>query len=322
MRHSLRTLLADIVDYAGLFPPARLPLEQVVGNYARYHQSPEAWMLSRMVCPVERLAELAPFCQNLFSSAAPCRLAVIGREEPLAPEIVKDLAEAHHFMRAQGQLAPIEALEVRLPAAAARDWTPEAIAEALNVLATRLLEHSFSDIEVYLEPIFEDDGRTPLELLVAALKLHDQERGEPAPGRVGLKLRTGGTEPAAFPPAERVAAVLVACRDANLPLKFTGGLHQPLAHVDAATQASAHGFLNVFVAGVLAQARGIGRAHVLEVLAERDPAAFTFTDEGCRWRDLEASIDDIDTARREFVLSFGSCSFDEPIAELRRLGLL
>ena len=32
MAESLRTLLASVVDYAGLYPPAALPLADVVAN--------------------------------------------------------------------------------------------------------------------------------------------------------------------------------------------------------------------------------------------------------------------------------------------------
>ena len=46
---SLRALLAGVIDYAGLFPPATLPLDEAVRNYARYRREPEGWMLGRLV---------------------------------------------------------------------------------------------------------------------------------------------------------------------------------------------------------------------------------------------------------------------------------
>ena len=45
MNASLRALLTGVVDYAGLFPPARLPLDEAIRNYARYRQGSDAWML-------------------------------------------------------------------------------------------------------------------------------------------------------------------------------------------------------------------------------------------------------------------------------------
>ena len=40
------------------------------------------------------------------------------------------------------------------------------------------------------------------------------------------------------------------------------------------------------------------------------------------WDDAEATVSEIEYARRHCVISFGSCSFDEPLGELRELGLI
>ncbi len=55
---SLRTLLTEVVDYAGLFPPASLPLERAIEEFAMHGQTAEAWMLSRFVCPAEHVRRL------------------------------------------------------------------------------------------------------------------------------------------------------------------------------------------------------------------------------------------------------------------------
>ncbi len=55
---SLRALLANVVDYAGLYPPASLRLEEVIANYESYLASPEAWMLNRLVLPIEKLRDV------------------------------------------------------------------------------------------------------------------------------------------------------------------------------------------------------------------------------------------------------------------------
>ena len=59
MARSLRALLANVVDYAGLYPPASLPLPEVVANYERYRGRREAWMLNRLVLPMEKLGAVA-----------------------------------------------------------------------------------------------------------------------------------------------------------------------------------------------------------------------------------------------------------------------
>ena len=50
-----RALLSEIVDYAGLFPPAQLPLEKAVREYAAHLGEEKAWMLGRFIIPAQRL---------------------------------------------------------------------------------------------------------------------------------------------------------------------------------------------------------------------------------------------------------------------------
>ncbi|HYT90814.1 MAG TPA: hypothetical protein VEL76_19045, partial [Gemmataceae bacterium] len=68
MSPSLRALLSGIIDYAGLFPPAKLPLAEALRNYAGYRTEPDSWMLGRFICPAARLVELDPFLKELFPS--------------------------------------------------------------------------------------------------------------------------------------------------------------------------------------------------------------------------------------------------------------
>jgi hypothetical protein len=83
-----------------------------------------------------------------------------------------------------------------------------------------------------------------------------------------------------------------------------------------------HGFLNVFVAGVLAHARGVGEDTLREILVDERAENFAFDDDKLRWKDYTASLAEIERARVQLVKSFGSCSFDEPREDLRNLGLL
>ncbi len=55
---SLRILLSDAIDYAGLFPPASLEMPAAAQNFARYLNGEFRWMLGRFVVPAERLLEL------------------------------------------------------------------------------------------------------------------------------------------------------------------------------------------------------------------------------------------------------------------------
>src|SRR4051812_517732 len=78
MAPSLRAMLGGIIDYAGLFPPARLSLDPALRNYARYRSEPEAWMLGRFICPAAKLGELAGY-GDLFRAQPPFVFSALGR---------------------------------------------------------------------------------------------------------------------------------------------------------------------------------------------------------------------------------------------------
>lgn len=141
------------------------------------------------------------------------------------------------------------------------------------------------------------------------------------PTGFGAKLRCGGEDAALFPPVEAVAAAITACRDAEVPLKATAGLHRAVRHHDPEDGFTHHGFLNVAGAGVLAHARGLGAEDLVAVVAEEDPEAFALDGERFRWHDLEVAAADVAAAREGLFSAYGSCSLTEPVEDLEALGV-
>jgi hypothetical protein len=82
-----------------------------------------------------------------------------------------------------------------------------------------------------------------------------------------------------------------------------------------------HGFLNLFLTAGFVKA-GMDTRFAMELLEEQWAAAMEFDSEGVVWRGQGLSWPAIAEARREFAVSFGSCSFMEPVDDLRALGLL
>src|SRR5439155_23695516 len=82
-----------------------------------------------------------------------------------------------------------------------------------------------------------------------------------------------------------------------------------------------HGFLNVLGAGVLSAEHHWDEAQTIEMLDDQRPNSFEFHDTVFAWRDWEVTINRI-KARRKFVTSFGSCSFNEPREDLQALNFL
>jgi hypothetical protein len=143
----------------------------------------------------------------------------------------------------------------------------------------------------------------------------------------GAKIRTGGVTPEAIPACEHVANFIEAMAAAEVPVKATAGLHHavramyPLTYEPNCQAAVMHGFLNVFVAACMMQASGGRFRHAKELLAETDVKAIRFNRESIRWRDYEIHAMDVIRARESLALSFGSCSFDEPVQDIKRLVL-
>lgn len=290
---TLRVLLAELIDYAGLFPPASLSMADAVRGYASYRASPDAWALGRLVAPVARLDELADAATAAHVGDDPWRISAL-----LGSDVVADLALIRAWNDAhRGRLA-VDVVE-------ARTATPAAIAATSQEVAGVLT--------LYAELPVADD---PASLIEAVAKAGAR-----------AKIRTGGVEPAAFPTAAQVARFIHRCVTANVAFKATAGLHHPvrarypLSYAPDAPTGTMFGFLNVFVAAALART-GVSERELARVLDERDRRAFVFTDDAVCWQQHEVPTAVLMAARTSFAISFGSCSFREPLDDLHQLGLL
>ncbi len=76
MKQSVLVLLSRSLDYAGMFPPAALPLEEAAARYAAMLVGPERFLLARFVCPAARVGEVASL--RAAAGSPPAVLAVLG----------------------------------------------------------------------------------------------------------------------------------------------------------------------------------------------------------------------------------------------------
>lgn len=138
------------------------------------------------------------------------------------------------------------------------------------------------------------------------------------------KIRTGSVKPDGIPSTEAVAEFISECAQRKLAFKATAGLHHPiraeyaLTYEKDAPQAVMHGFLNVMVASAFAWH---GELDIEPILQETDAHKFEFGDE-LKWNGKALSAEEVKAARKDFMHAIGSCSFDEPVQELKALGLL
>ena len=128
-----------------------------------------------------------------------------------------------------------------------------------------------------------------------------------------LKHRTGGETADAYPSETQLAQVIDAALDREVATKLTAGLHRAVRHRDPEDGFEHHGFLNV-LAAFDAGRDGAGPADVAELLSSRDGAELAAR--------LQARGPRAAASTRQAFVSFGSCSIDEPVADLRALGLM
>jgi hypothetical protein len=307
---SLRAFLDGIIDYAGLFPPARLPLDEALRNYLRYRREPERWMLARFVCPVARLTELGTLLQQ-GGQEEPVPLAVLARGgdriHDFMNDLNADLQSIAAFHQRFEQWVEVEAIEVREPEKWAEQKKPGGVGPVV-VPAIQSYAKVFWEI-----PITAENWSARITTMLGLLRQ--------GMGPLGFKLRCGGMPVEATPAPGDIAFFIAACRDAGVPIKFTAGLHHPIRHFDPGLRARLHGFVNVFGAAILAHARRLNEEELWGILEEENAANFVLDERGFRWQDYQVSTEEI-VAARQWAISFGSCSFDEPRDDLRALGWL
>ncbi len=293
---SVRRLLAGAIDYAGLFPPAGLSMSEAVLNYATYRNSNYKWMLGRFIVMAARLDEFYESASEFLprDAANPWRLsAVVGEDVVDAMHRVKDF-------------------NVRCG--------PGVVCDTVEIKASShgAIENAVVSLPASVTAYFEIAPDENLAELVATLALRGQR----------AKLRTGGVTPDAFPTTQQIIRFVRSCLAANIEFKATAGLHhpircfKPLTYEANSVEATMHGFLNLFL--MTGFARESYKVSVLEeVMEDEFDEVFRFEDHAATWRDsFSLNLSQIDRLRKFGIQSFGSCSFDEPVADLQKLGIL
>jgi hypothetical protein len=300
--HASRILLEGIVDYAGLFPPAALAMPGAVRNYAHYRAGGAGWMLGRFVCPADALELFSERADPLLprdAGAIPWRLSVTASAD-LAADCDRIAAfNERHRVCFEECGAIVDAYEVRA--------SSEADIQRIDAQMPR-------DLVTYCELPYATAGE-----LMPALA---------ATGR-RAKLRTGGITPDAFPTPDAIVAFLRAAVAFGVPAKATAGLHHPLrgtyrlTYDDNAPIGRMYGYLNVFLAAAILAQRG-EPSEAARLLNESDASAFTIDEYQVLWRDAQhvVTLDRtlLQRVRDSVLVSFGSCSFTEPVEETRALG--
>lgn len=298
--------VAGIFDYAGMFPPAALSYDAALANAAMFwkrlrrpHLVANDFVLGADLLDRLDVAELRTLGAADAKTFRVCFLAgELGPETlALADKIVK-------FNAAHGNgPIPLRVVSFETKATPGAFADHAALAATLDDVRAKL---AASAVRVYLEPLFND------ALWLERSKEVFQVLG--ATHGVGLKIRGTGQTAAtnrAFAPVVRAVV------ERKLPFKATAGLHHPILEERYGNNL---GFLNLVTCLRLRQAKGADFPDEAMdmILEENDAGAYAF-DASLRWRDFSLTEDEVKAAKEAVPFSIGSCSLDEPDADLTRL---
>jgi len=290
--------MEGLVDYAGLFPPAGQDMQAAVESYATYRSGTDRAALGRFILPIARLAEFEESARSLMprgQASDPWRLSV------LVPDTVRAAGErmlkfnCHHWSGSEHGHAIIDSVELKAA-------TPE------------LIDAQHRELPGFFVRYFEIPLGRDIHPLVEAI----------AAVGARAKMRTGGVTTDAFPAARDILDFIVACHRKSVPFKATAGLHHPvrgsyrLTYEKSSDAGMMYGFVNLFVAAALVR-QGAPEPIALAALEESDAGAFGLRDDSITWRGQVIAATQLHEVRKGFAISFGSCSFREPVDELARL---
>src|SRR5438552_11238312 len=300
---SLHVLLAHSIDYAGTFPPCSLDLKRALANQSRYVGSPDAWMLGAFILSVGQFTAAKEHLSQ-FDPQHPLRVSALGPKTENAAAfrtvLPKVISAIRSFSAHNVDLLAVDQFEMLLP--------PDVDLDLLGYARALV-----GELMTFWEAPVEIAART-----IALLAEHNSDT-DSLP--FGYKLRTGGVTAEVFPSSAQIAKALVLPADYQVPMKFTAGLHHPVRQFLEELLSKMHGFLNVLGAAVLAAEHKWDEQQTARMLEDENAASFSFTEDFFTWHEWKIDTDRL-KARRKFITSFGSCSFDEPREDLRALNFL
>jgi hypothetical protein len=139
------------------------------------------------------------------------------------------------------------------------------------------------------------------------------------------KVRAGGVTADRFPSTHEIGRLLARAARAGVALKATAGLHHAirgsyrLTYEPGSAAGVMHGFVNLLLAATLLLAGRIDEDLADACLDDDRPEAFKLSGRAGSWLNGVVTYSEIAHARESLLRSVGTCSFDEPVAEIEAL---
>ena len=301
---SLYNFLDKLIDYAGLFPPAKLEIEPSLKNYAESIHSSDSWIMSQFIIPVSRLHEVSADEMKKYSKDFPLRLSLISADISNEIDIVNQFLNRYEnstiFTGHESRISDLSTFSQHL----------------LDI--HQLPKEQSLDFVSFYEVGPSENWLSQMNETVSKISTFNTNYET----NIGFKLRCGGVEAYMFPPVEDIAHVILACIEAGVSMKFTAGLHHPVRHYNESVKTKMYGFFNIFIGGMIAHKFSLGIDSLVGILVDENSENFKFDENGLSWKNYSISNFEIQNYRQTSFISYGSCSFDEPREDLQQLGLL
>lgn len=303
MKAIVEALLTKAFDYAGMFPPASLPLNPAVKEYRHLCAHGDYdWLVDRFICNAANLDNL---------------------DEALGNEPAPD--GALHPTPAASVAPPVNSGEDIEKLAKAVEDTVKArsnlLVDVMEVKFDGELMSLFDQAVPHLAKLEDQEITCLVEVAMTEANLEKLPEILDVKHVDGIKMRMGGVTPAAFPEPEIVAMYLTQIDALDCPFKFTAGLHEPIRYYNNELGAHHHGFLNVLIAMALIRQEDLSISESVEILKTESPTAFEIEEEAIR---IQGHTLEMSSASNlwELCAGIGSCSITEPMQGLQRLGVV
>lgn len=295
--NTLDILLHELFDYAGMFPPAARCFEGALVESASLPTTlRRPWIVgSEMVLDASYARKLLKLDLREPGYKQTMRVCLLASEGP--SEITALIEELHSSPRADGIHIRVISIEAKV--------SPDTVDTTIQNYASAIRQHTLS---LALEPDLSTPAwESTLTQVVSSIVASG--------ARCALKCRCSG--PSGID-GERLAQAVIAACDARIPFKATGGLHHPV--VETERYGNSVGFLNLAAAVLLRRARGsdLSLSLLAELLRNPDIGAISFGG-GLAFKNVKATREEAQKAKRLAGFSIGSCSLQEPDDDITRL---
>ena len=282
--NAIDTVLADLIDYAGLYPPASLDMHTAVRNYLEYSRGAQRRALGRFAIDLDRFPYLWDAAGDYVRGM---RLSVIAGPQ----------SDWDDLRRLADKGYAIEAVEIKASA-------PDEIVR----LATRVPDGVIAYFELPMGA--SDAAFDAVEAARARIKLR----------LGGVSSDAFPSTQAVAHMLDQIARRRMIFK-ATAGLHHPVRAHYPVTGAPNSPTAVMHGFINLATAAAVLHFGG-DVADAFEALEELQPNAWRVGESAILRREFGWNADEICEVRRQFFASIGSCSFEEPIHELEALAWL